>query len=208
MITRGRKNHTTGQQRILQLPQSPDHNPNMADEALASTTAFAICQDTLMVSSPSKHAILNRQKHLESSAQFVLDIKFWPTVVVQKSLINASASSKWAWYALRWKLFLEWCEPLWLDPERCLIPKVLTFLHGLLDSGMSPSTPKIHHDCWVLALPLVLKSFKALHKPLQHAKLKWVFLNAAFLLAIASLEKAGKLHALVDKFTFHALVPR
>ncbi|XP_051967361.1 uncharacterized protein LOC127632670 isoform X2 [Xyrauchen texanus] len=75
-----------------------------------------------------------------------------PATVVN-TINQARAPSTRHLYALKWRLFADWCSSQTEDPQRCAIKSVLLFLQERLDRRLSPSTLKVyvadiaaHHD--------------------------------------------------------------
>lgn len=63
---------------------------------------------------------------------------------VREALNNARAPSTRANYAIKWRIFSEWCLGTNVDPITCSVPLVLRFLQFQLDQGKAASTIKVY----------------------------------------------------------------
>ncbi len=80
------------------------------------------------------------------------DLSGLPQAVVEKFTQARSPSTRQA-YALKWRLFVNWCSSRREDPQMSTIGVVLYFLLERLERRLSPSTLKVyvaaiavHHD--------------------------------------------------------------
>jgi hypothetical protein len=63
---------------------------------------------------------------------------------VLQTIAEARAPSTRRLYALKWRVFANWCVDKEEDPRNCDIAIILTFLQERLDAGSSPSTLKVY----------------------------------------------------------------
>ncbi len=63
---------------------------------------------------------------------------------VVETILNARAPSTRKLYALKWRLFVLWCEEGQLDPVNCAISIVLEFLQDRFSAGLAPSTIRVY----------------------------------------------------------------
>ncbi len=63
---------------------------------------------------------------------------------VVDTITSVGAPSPRHAYALRWKLFVEWCSSYREDPRKCPIRVVLSVLQQVLERILSPSTLKVY----------------------------------------------------------------
>ncbi|XDV27979.1 hypothetical protein PO909_031413 [Leuciscus waleckii] len=63
---------------------------------------------------------------------------------VLSTITQARAPSTRRLYASKWSVFSGWCSARNLDPQRCSVTEVLSFLQELLEEGRSPSTLKVY----------------------------------------------------------------
>ncbi len=59
------------------------------------------------------------------------------------TLTEERATSTRRLYALKWGVFVKWCDQAHIDPATCTVSDVLSFLKYRLDSGSLPSTLKV-----------------------------------------------------------------
>ncbi len=65
-----------------------------------------------------------------------------PAVV--HTIASARAGSTRQLYATCWNFFSSWCKSRGLDPLSCDVPKMLSFLQQILESGKAASTLKVY----------------------------------------------------------------
>lgn len=128
--------------------------PILARSDMVSLDFQAPPRGTLASPSPRGPAVTAGREHLASTSgassiapvaiegpDFMLNS--CDQAVVQ-TILNARAASTRALYDNRWKLFIGWCESQRVDPERCPVTILLTYLQRLLEKGLSVSTIKVY----------------------------------------------------------------
>ncbi len=163
---------TLVQQDLVPRTHAPRDNPSLADSS-EEGSVFSEKEHPL---APTSRLVETQCLVLGRDTEVLGDL----SQKVALTIASERAPSTRQVYALKWKLFVEWCSSHREDPRRCYIRAVLSFLQQGLGHRLSPSTLKVY----VYKLP-----------PLQSVELKFLSLKTLILSALASIKRVGDLQA-------------
>lgn len=71
-----------------------------------------------------------------------------------ETILSSRAPSTRKLYALKWRLFVSWCDQHQLNPVNCPVSSLLEFLQECLSTGLTPSTLKVYVAISTSHIPL------------------------------------------------------
>ena len=132
---------------------SPVGCPTLASETLVCRSAPATAGSAMAIAEQGRPAGTSRWADMASKPGRPAPLGLASTepvterldASVQETLNNARAPSTRASYALRWRIFSDWCQSMDIEPAAaCPVPHVLRFLQSQLDQGKAVSTVKVY----------------------------------------------------------------